>query len=58
MVQYDTNFAQLYSYLQRRPDNPLTNMQALGVLTNKLSHIWWALIHNQTFYNPSFSQSV
>jgi len=58
MVQYDTHFAQLYSYLQRRPDNPLTKMQALGVLMNKLLHIWWALIHNQTFYNPSFGQSV
>jgi len=58
MLQYDTRFAQLYSHLQRRKDNPLTKMQALGVLMNKLLHIWWALIHNQTFYNPSFGQSV
>jgi transposase len=58
MIQYDTHFAQLYSYLQRRKDNPLTKMQALGVLMNKLLHIWWALIQNQTFYNPSFGQSV
>lgn len=58
MVQYDTHFAQLYSHLQRRPNNPLTKMQALGVLMNKLLHIWWALIHNQTFYNSSFGQSV
>ena len=58
MVQYDTYFAQLYSNLQRRPNNPLTKMQALGVLMNKLLHIWWALIHNQTFYNPSFGQSI
>ncbi len=58
MIQYDTRFTQLYSYLQRRKDNPLTKMQALGVLMNKLLHIWWALIHNQTFYNPSFAQSV
>jgi transposase len=58
MVQHDTRFAQLYAYLQRRKDNPLTKMQALGVLMNKLLHIWWALIHNQTFYNPSFGQSV
>jgi len=37
-------------------DNPLTKMQALGVLMNKLLHIWWALIQNQTFYNhPSAS---
>jgi transposase len=58
MVQYDTRFAQLYAHLQRRKDNPLTKMQALGVLMNKLLHIWWALVHNQTFYNPSFGQSV
>jgi transposase len=58
MIQSDTRFAQLYAYLQRRKDNPLTKMQALGVLMNKLLHIWWALIHNQTFYNPSFGQSV
>jgi len=58
MIQHDTRFAQLYSYLQRRKDNPLTKMQALGVLMNKLLHIWWALIQNQTFYNPSFGQSV
>lgn len=58
MVRYDTRFAQLYAYLQRRKDNPLTKMQALGVLMNKLLHIWWALIHNQTFYHPSFGQPV
>jgi transposase len=58
MVQHDTRFAQLYADLQRRKDNPLTKMQALGVLMNKLLHIWWALIHYQTFYNPSFGQSV
>jgi transposase len=58
MIQCDTRFVQLYAYLQRRKDNPLTKMQAVGVLMNKLLHIWWALIHNQTFYNPSFGQSV
>jgi len=58
MVQHDTHFAQLYAHLQRRKDNPLTRMQAVGVLMNKLLHIWWALIQNQTLYNPSFVQSV
>jgi transposase len=53
LVQQDDHFAQLYSHLQRRPNNPLTKLQALGVLMNKLLHILWALIHNQTFYNPS-----
>jgi transposase len=58
MVRCDTHFAELYSCLQRRPNNPLTKMQALGVLMNKLLHICWALIQNQTFYNPSFGQPV
>ncbi len=55
LIQHDDHFASLYSHLQRRPNNPLTKMQALGVLMNKLLHILWALIHNQTFYNPAFS---
>ena len=58
LVHQDEHFAQLYAHLQRRLNNPLTKMQALGVLMNKLLHILWALIHNQTFYNPSFDQSV
>jgi len=57
LVHQDEYFAQLYTHLQRRQNNPLTKMQALGVLMNKLLHILWALIHNQTFYNPSFDQS-
>jgi transposase len=55
MVRCDPHFAQLYTHLQRRPENPLTKMQALGVLMNKLLHILWALIHNQTVYNPAFT---
>ena len=58
LVHQDDHFAHLYSHLQRRPINPLTKMQALGVLMNKLLHILWALIHNHTFYNPSFGQSI
>ncbi len=58
LVQRDNHFAQIYAQLQRRQNNPLTKMQAIGVLMNKLLHILWALIHNQTFYNPSFSQSI
>jgi transposase len=58
MVQYDAHFTQLYADLQSRPNNPLTKMQALGVLMNKLLHIWWALIHNKTFYSPSYGLSI
>ena len=55
LIQHDHHFAQLYTHLQRRQTNPLTKMQAIGVLMNKLLHILWALIHNHSFYNPSFS---
>jgi transposase len=58
LVHQDEHFAQLYSHLQRRLNNPLTKMQVLGVLMNKLLHILWALIHNQTFYNPPLGQSI
>jgi len=58
MVQHDPHFAQLYSALQRRPRNPLTKMQALGVLMNKLLHILWALHQNKTLYNPLFQQPI
>lgn len=58
LIRHDPHFAQLYSELQRRPKNPLTKMQALGVLMNKLLHILWALVKNQTFYNPSFAQPI
>jgi transposase len=57
LVQQEEAFTQLYLHLQRRPHNPLTKMQALGVLMNKLLHILWALIQNQTFYNPAILQS-
>jgi transposase len=58
MIRFDNHFAQIYAHLQRRQNNPLTKMQAIGVLMNKLLHILWALIRNQTFYNPSFGQSI
>jgi len=58
MIRSDPHFIQLYSDLQRRSKNPLTKMQSLGVLMNKLLHILWALIHHQTFYNPSFASSI
>jgi len=58
MIQHDDHFSQIYNHLQRRPNNPLTKMQALGVLMNKLLHILWALVHNQTYYDASFARSA
>jgi len=54
LVQVDDAFAQEYLRLQQREKNPLSKMQALGVLMNKLLRILWALIRQQTLYNPAF----
>ena len=56
LVQVDDAFARRYQHLQRREKNPLTKMQALGVLMNKLLRILWALMHHQTFYDPAFER--
>ena len=53
LIQNDDGFAQLYQQLQQRSSNPLTKMQALGALMNKALHILWALISQQTFYDPA-----
>ncbi len=58
LVQQDEAFARFHAHLQRRSKNPLTKMQAMVVLMNKLLHILWALIHNPTYYDPSFGQSI
>jgi transposase len=50
LVQFNPTFASRYSYYQHRPQKPLTKMQALGVLMNKLLKILWALIHHQTSF--------
>jgi transposase len=54
LVQVDDAFAREYLRLQQRDKNPLTKMQALGALMNKLLRILWALMRKQTFYNPAF----
>jgi len=56
LVQVDEAFARQYLHLQTREKNPLTKMQALGVLMNKLLRILWALMRNRTFYNPDFQR--
>jgi len=52
LVQFNPTFARRYSYYQHRPQKPLTKMQALGVLMNKLLKILWALIHHQERFQP------
>lgn len=58
LLKDDPHFAHLYSHLQRRSKNPLTRMQAIGVLMNKFLHILWALMQNRTDYNPSFTSFI
>jgi transposase len=52
LIQVDHAFATLYLRLQHRHNNPLTKMQAIGVLMNKLLRVLWALMHNRSFYVP------
>lgn len=54
LIQVDRRFKDVYQALQTRTKNPLTKMQALGVLMNKLLHVLWALMRKKTFYNPDF----
>jgi transposase len=54
LVRVDEAFAQRYRHLLEREKNPLTKMQALGVLMNKLLRILWALMHKRTFYVSGF----
>ena len=54
LVQHDANFARIYRRFQDRDQNPLTKMQALGALMNKLLRVLWALMKHQTFYDPAY----
>jgi len=58
LIQVDSRFQEVYRYLQKRAKNPLTKMQALGVLMNKLLHILWALISKKAPYDPHFLSAV
>jgi transposase len=53
LVQVDDAFARVYLRFQQRDKNPLTKMEALGALMNKLLRVLWALIRHQTFYDPA-----
>ena len=57
LVQVDDAFSRRYQHLQKRKKNPLTKMQALGALINKLLRILWALVQNQTLYSPAFESA-
>jgi len=58
LIQVDDTFGREYLRFQQREENPLTKMQALGALMNKLLRILWALMHHQTFYDPTFERAA
>jgi transposase len=58
LIQVDEAFGREYLHLQTRDKNPLTKMQALGVLMNKLLRILWALMKHRTLYDPAFQGQV
>ncbi len=53
LIQVDDAFAREYRRFWQREKKPLTKMQAIGVMMNKLLRILWALVSKQTFYNPA-----
>lgn len=52
LVQIDEAFGRAYVQLQTRVPHPLSKMQALGALMNKLLRILWALTKNHGWYDP------
>jgi transposase len=49
----DPAFKGLYHHYRHRRRHALTKMEAIGALMTKLLHVIWALINQQTFYNPA-----
>jgi transposase len=55
LLRHDAVFRKRYLYLQQRPVNPLTKMQAITALMAKLLRVLWALMYHQTTYDPGDS---
>lgn len=53
LIRTDSTFTAYYQHLKTRSKNPLTGLQAIGVLMSKVLHILWALIRQQTYYDPA-----
>lgn len=53
LIRTDPAFIAYYQHLKTRSKNPLTGLQAIGVLMGKVLHILWALIRQQTYYDPT-----
>lgn len=55
LIQGDPSFARRYRELQQRERNPLTKMQAIGALMNKLLRVLWALMRQESYYDPAWA---
>lgn len=53
LIRMDEAFIYHYRRFQERPSNPLTKMQALGALMNKLLRVLWALMRQPAYYDPA-----
>lgn len=58
LIQVDDAFARLYQHYLQREKNPLTKMQALGVLMNKLLLVLWSLLRHKKDYDPALVYSA
>lgn len=58
LIQCDDAFARLYQHYQQRDNNPLTKMQALGVLMNKVLLVLWSLMRHKRDYDPALVYSA
>lgn len=54
LIQFDDAFARQYQRFQQRKKNPLSKMEALGALMNRLLRILWALVRHQRLYDPDY----
>jgi transposase len=53
LIRTDPTFRAYYQHLKTRSKNPLSALQAIGVLMSKVLHILWALIHQHSYYDPA-----
>jgi transposase len=58
LLRHDAAFRRRYLYLQQRPVNHLTKMQAIAALMAKLLRVLWALIYHQATYIPGDSSML
>lgn len=58
LVQVDDAFARKYLHFQQRKKNPLTKIQALGALMNRLLRILWSLVRYRRLYDPNYQPAA